>query len=109
MIVWYTFRITKDVKRFSILLHWIHQRRETYLSTLVVDAAMAVEGKQLDELVVTGMAIKREKEVPSYATNTLKADDLTQGTTNVFSAIQAKTPGVRINTIGGNGCFQQNC
>ena len=96
----YTLELPKDVK--DLVFSYIgYTNVEKPILALVVDAAMAVEGKQLDELVVTGMAIKREKRSTSYATNTLKADDLTQGTTNVFSAIQAKTPGVRINTIGG--------
>ena len=96
----YTLELPKDVK--DLVFSYIgYTNVEKPILALVVDAAMAVEGKQLDELVVTGMAIKREKRSTSYSTNTLKAEDLTQGTSNVFSAIQAKTPGVRINTIGG--------
>ncbi|MCO5247402.1 MAG: SusC/RagA family TonB-linked outer membrane protein [Chitinophagales bacterium] len=58
-------------------------------------------GIELDETVVTAVAIKREKRSTSYSTNTVKSGDLNEGTTNLFSALQAKTPGVRINSAGG--------
>lgn len=96
----YTLELPKDVTVLVFSYVGYNNLEKTILS-LNMDVSMVAEGVKLEDVVVTGMAIKREKRSLGYATNTIQSEDLNQSGGNVFSAIQAKTPGVRINTIGG--------
>ena len=96
----YTLELPKDVT--TLVFSYIgYTNIEKTILSLTVNAVMAADAAQIEEVVVTGMAIKRESRSTSFATNTIREGDLNQSSGNVFSAIQAKTPGVRINTIGG--------
>ncbi len=96
----YTLELPKDVT--TIVFSYIgYTNLEKPILSLVVDASMAVEGKQLEELVVTAGAIKREKSSVVSQVNTIKSDDFAKSSSDVFSAIQSKTPGVRITSASG--------
>ena len=96
----YTLELPKEVT--TLVFSYIgYTNVEKPILTLKIDAGMTAEGQQLEDVVVTAVAIKREKRSLSYSANTIGSEDLNSTATNVFSAIQAKTPGVRINTVGG--------
>ncbi len=96
----YTLELPKDVT--ALVFSYIgYTNLEKTILSLTTNAVMAADAAMIEEVVVTGMAIKRESRSTSFAVNTITSDDLNQSGGNVFSAIQAKTPGVRINTIGG--------
>ena len=96
----YTLELPKDVT--TLVFSYIgYTNLEKPILSLVVDAAMALEGKQLEELVVTAMAIQREARSTSFTTNTVKSDDFNKTATDVFGALQGKAPGVRINSSSG--------
>jgi hypothetical protein len=96
----YTLELPKEVT--TLVFSYIgYTNVEKPILTLKIDADMTAEGQQLEDVVVTAVAIKREKRSLSYSANTIGSEDLNSTATNVFSAIQAKTPGVRINTVGG--------
>lgn len=62
----YTLELPKDVT--TIVFSYIgYTNLEKPILSLVVDASMAVEGKQLEELVVTAGAIKREKKLSGFS------------------------------------------
>ncbi|MFN8164884.1 MAG: SusC/RagA family TonB-linked outer membrane protein [Bacteroidia bacterium] len=67
-----------------------------------IDIIMSEDTKQLDEVVVTGLAIKREKRSLGYATTQVSSSQLTEGNnTNVIGALQGKIAGVNINSVSG--------
>jgi TonB-linked SusC/RagA family outer membrane protein len=96
----YSLEIPKDVTALVFSYVGYANLEKTILS-LTVDAAMVADGKQLEELVVTAMAIKREARSTSFTTNTVKSDDFNRTATDVFGALQGKAPGVRINSSSG--------
>lgn len=58
-------------------------------------------GVELEETVVTGLAIAREKRSTSFATQTLGNDDFNKTANDIFGALQSKVAGVRVNTSSG--------
>jgi TonB-linked SusC/RagA family outer membrane protein len=87
----------------------------------VVDVILKEDAKQLDEVVVTALGIKREKRLLGYSIQELKADELNQtGNASVAGALQGKIAGVQMNisptglngstkiTIRGNSSLSDN-
>ena len=70
-------------------------------SRSVVDVQMVTESKNLTEVVVTALGIKREAKTLGYATATVDADQIsTNRTPNFVSGLQGKMSGVNITTMG---------
>ena len=68
-----------------------------------VDVAMLGDGKGLDEVVVTGNSIKREKRGLGYSTATIKSEELTQGKDrSVFNSLSGKVAGLTISSASGS-------
>ena len=69
------------------------------------DIVMEEEVKQLNEVVVTANAVRKEARSLGYATTTIKADELTRGKDrSVLNDLQGKVAGVQIsNSSGGVG------
>ncbi|MPR33750.1 SusC/RagA family TonB-linked outer membrane protein [Salmonirosea aquatica] len=67
----------------------------------VVNVQLAPESKNLSEVVVTALGIKREAKTLGYATATVDADQIsTNRTPNFVSGLQGKMSGVNITTMG---------
>lgn len=67
----------------------------------VVDVQMVPESKNLSEVVVTALGIKREAKTLGYATATVNADQIsTNRTPNFVSGLQGKMAGVNITSMG---------
>ncbi len=67
-----------------------------------VNVALASESKELNEVVVTALGIRREERSLPYTAQTVKGDDLTQNRQpNVVNALQGKVAGVAISSTGG--------
>lgn len=96
----YTLELPKEVDML-VFSYVGYTTLEKAILSKTVDATLNEEGQVLEDIVVTSVAIKREKRSTSYSANTVKSDDLNQGASSVFSALQSKTPGVRITNAGG--------
>lgn len=71
-------------------------------TTDVVDVVLDPDILKLDEVVVTAVAIERQKRSLGYATEQVKSDELTQGeNNNLIGAIQGKVSGVNITSLSG--------
>ncbi len=70
-----------------------------------MNVKMATETRGIGEVVVTALAIQREKRSLGYSTTQIKGEELVQGQDrNVLSAISGKVAGVNItNTSGSPG------
>lgn len=96
----YTLELPKDVN--TLVFSYVgYTNVEKPILSLVINATMASDAKVVDEVVVTALAIKREARSTGYTTNTVKSDDFNKTATDVFGALQAKTPGLSINNISG--------
>lgn len=68
----------------------------------VVDAQLALDVKQLSEVVVTAQGIARERKALGYAVSTVDKDQISARPVNDISRVlQGKIPGVIINPTGG--------
>ncbi|HNJ01397.1 MAG TPA: carboxypeptidase-like regulatory domain-containing protein, partial [Chitinophagales bacterium] len=96
----YTLELPKEVS--TLVFSYVgYTNVEKPILSLVVDASLSTDAKIVDEVVVTAVAIQREKRSTSFATTTVKSDDLNQTANTALTSLQGKAPGVRISQ--GNG------
>jgi TonB-linked SusC/RagA family outer membrane protein len=63
---------------------------------------MQVDRMMIDEVIVTGLGIKRSEKALGYAASAVTAADITAtGNRSAFNALQGKIPGVEINSASG--------
>ena len=75
----------------------------------VIDMKLVEDIKQLNEVVVTALGLKREEKSLGYAVSSITAKDITlTGTTNFASALYGKAAGVRINAANGGASSAVN-
>jgi TonB-linked SusC/RagA family outer membrane protein len=69
----------------------------------VIDVSLKQADKDLQEVVVTALGIKKDKKTLGYGVSVIKSEELTQAhTTNVTNALGGKIPGVKISGSGGS-------
>jgi TonB-linked SusC/RagA family outer membrane protein len=96
----YTLEMPKDVT--TLTFSYVgYTTIEKPITSLTINASMAADQQIIEDVVVTAVAIKREKRSTSYATQTLQNDELYKTSTNLISSIQNKVAGVRINNTSG--------
>ncbi len=67
-----------------------------------VDVTLKPDTRNLEEVVVTALGIKREKKALSFATGELKGTDFSNAReTNLASALSAKVAGVQVTSSAG--------
>lgn len=67
-----------------------------------VDVAMAVDTRQLDELIVTAFGVEQERKSLGYSVQEVRAASLVQAQQpNLVNALQGKVAGVQITNSGG--------
>jgi len=77
-------------------------QEKTVGSTTTLDVAMVPDSKALSEVVVTALGIKQQKRSLGYATQDIKAADITNtNQSNVLNALKGKASGVQITSSGG--------
>lgn len=68
----------------------------------VLNVTLSPDTRQLDQVVVTSLGIRREKKVLGYAVQEVSGADLTASRqSNVVNALQGKVAGVQISSTGG--------
>ena len=98
----YTLELPKDVT--AIVFSYIgYTNVEKPILTLKIDASLVLEGKQLEETVITAVAIKKEEKSIGYSATTVSGDKLNRvKETSLLNALEAKTPGVVISSQSGS-------
>ena len=67
----------------------------------VVNVSMAADNRNLDEVIVTALGIKRQSRGLGYAATNVKPEELSVNrTANVMNALQGKVAGVNISSLG---------
>ena len=75
---------------------------EQAAKSAVIDVAMALDTKQLDEVTVTALGISREKRALGYAVSEVKSDQLVQKSEpDLLRTLTGKVPGVNIISSSG--------
>ncbi|MEC5148115.1 SusC/RagA family TonB-linked outer membrane protein [Chitinophaga sp. 212800010-3] len=68
----------------------------------VINVSLGIDNKDLSEVVVTALGIKREKRTLGYTTQEVKGDEITQSKeVNFLSGLQGKVAGVQISSSSG--------
>ena len=68
----------------------------------VINVVLSTDSKQLNEVVVTALGIKRDSRSLGYSAQNVNAKDLTENRqSNVVNALQGKVAGVTISSTGG--------
>jgi TonB-linked SusC/RagA family outer membrane protein len=71
-------------------------------NSATIDMALAVDAKQLDEVVVTSLGIQREKRALGYAMSEVKAEQVVQKSEpDILRTLTGKVPGVNITSSSG--------
>lgn len=71
-------------------------------NTHFFNTSLSLIEKQMTEVVVTALGVRRDQRALGYSVNTIKDNDLTaSGNTNFASALYGKSPGIRITTSPG--------
>lgn len=75
---------------------------QTVGTTDVIDIALGVDNKQLDEVTVTALGISREKRALGFAVSEVKAEQIVQKSEpDLLRTLSGKVPGVNILSSSG--------
>lgn len=70
-------------------------------STLII--SLSEESKQIEEVVVTAIVIKKEKKELGYSTQEVKSQEIIDSKeTNIVNALSSKVAGVQVNSSSGS-------
>jgi len=73
------------------------KKTETIGTRSVINVVLQTQTKQLEEVVVTALGLKKESRKLGYAASTVKVDEITQNrTTNVMKSLEGKVAGLEI-------------
>nr|WP_315202129.1 SusC/RagA family TonB-linked outer membrane protein [uncultured Flavobacterium sp.] len=90
---------SSDVLQFSYVGM---KSTEKSASSTSLNVKLTSDATQLESVVVTAMGVKREKKALGYATQEIKAEELTKGANNSLAgALQGKLSGVNITPSSG--------
>jgi len=68
---------------------------------MVVNVMMSADNRNMDEVIVTALGIRRQSRGLGYAATNVKPEELTVNrTANVMNALQGKVAGVNISSLG---------
>ncbi|MFN8295545.1 MAG: SusC/RagA family TonB-linked outer membrane protein [Chitinophagales bacterium] len=97
----YTLELPKDVT--TLLFSYIgYTNLEKPINALKIDASMALEGKELEELVVTAFGIKKEEKALTYSTQKLAGSQIDKAReTNIVNSLSGRIAGVQVTSSSG--------
>ena len=98
----YSLQVPADAK--EILISYIGMKTQDVIlgAQTSINASLEDDTVNMDEVVVTALGIKREKKALGYATQEIKAEELTKGgNPDVIKSMQGKLAGVDIKPSSG--------
>lgn len=91
---------TSDILVFSYI--GMLNQEKTVGSAAIIDVVLAADSKNLEEVVVTALGIRQQKRSLGYATQEIKASDISNtNQSNMLNALKGKASGVQITSAGG--------
>lgn len=96
------FSIKASPSQILVISYMGMQTQEVAASSTSINVKLKDDSVQLESVVVTALGIKREKKALGYATQEIKATELTKGNNNSLAgALQGKLAGVQITPSSG--------
>lgn len=93
----YTLRVPKGAT--IIVTHVGFGTREFKVEGSNLDIALLKTAKELEEIVVTALGVKKEKKALSYAVGEIKGSDLTEArSVNVANSLEGKVSGMNVTS-----------
>ena len=81
-----------------VISHIGYFTKEIIADGSAINLSLVREAKQLDEIVVTALGVKKSEKALSYAVSTVKGSDLTEArTVNVANSLEGKVAGLNIS------------
>jgi len=97
---------TGDVLVFSYIGYI---RKEVTVATGELTVQLAEDSKELSEIVVTALGVKKERKALGYSVTEVKGDELTTGKeVNFADELEGKVAGVNVSTISGGPASSVN-
>ena len=84
-----------------VISHVSYDTREVAVSgKAVLDITLDASSRELEQVVVTSLGIKREKRALGYSISSVEAKDMeTGGASNVLKSVEGKVTGVQMNSV----------
>jgi len=99
----YSIRVPLSVTELTFSYSGMNTVRERIPSSHVLNIQLASSNKQLEQVVVTALGIKREAKALSYSRQSMDVSTLTEApTTNIVSSLSGRISGVQITPPSTN-------
>jgi hypothetical protein len=84
-----------------VISHVSYDTKEVAVSgQAVLNITLAASSRELEQVVVTSLGMKREKRALGYSISSVNAEDMeTGGASNVLKAVEGKVTGVQMNSV----------
>lgn len=84
-----------------VISHVSYDTKEVAVSgQAVLNITLAATSRELEQVVVTSLGMKREKRALGYSISSVKAEDMeTGGASNVLKSVEGKVTGVQMNSV----------
>ncbi|HLP22106.1 MAG TPA: carboxypeptidase-like regulatory domain-containing protein, partial [Chitinophagales bacterium] len=99
------FSLTVDSTAKNLIFSYVGMRKRTVpinSATTELNVTMEADNTTFDEVVVTALAVKREKRELGFGTTTIKSEDLSKGSqSSALNSLQGKVAGAQITNATG--------
>ncbi len=98
------YSITVDETAKKLVISYVGMRKQTITlgASNQVDVVLEEDNSTFDDVVVTALAVKREKRELGYSTTTVKSEDLSKASqSSALSSLQGKVAGAQITNATG--------
>jgi TonB-linked SusC/RagA family outer membrane protein len=102
------FKISLQGNSNDLLVSYVGMRTVNVQASNNMVVKLEPDAKQIDEIVVTAMGIKRSEKSLGYAASTIKSDALNRATPlSVTNGLTGKVAGLNISSSGGTGTSEK--
>ncbi len=102
------FALTLPANAKVLVFSYVGMQTVELAAKSTMQVQMQSDSRQISEVVVTAMGIKRSEKSLGYAASTVKSDDLTRATpTSVTNGLTGKVAGLNISNSGGTGTSEK--
>ncbi len=98
----YRLKVPQEAKTLVFTFVGMKTQEVAINNQSVINIKLSPDNIAVDEVVVTGLGISREKKSLAYAVQDVKSEEITKaGQMNLTSSLSGKVAGVQVNQFGG--------
>lgn len=98
----YRLKVPQEAKTLVFTFVGMKTQEVAINNQSVINIKLSSDNIAVDEVVVTGLGISREKKSLAYAVQDVKSEEITKaGQMNLTSSLSGKVAGVQVNQFGG--------